>query len=59
MKAEAKEKVKKIKQASRAELPTMRPTKIKHSKKKLNLARELTKEIRFHLELLREEENVN
>ncbi len=54
----AKEKVKKIKRASRVELPTMKPTKVKQSKKKLNLARELTKELRFQIELMREDEGL-
>jgi len=54
----AKEKVKKIKRASRDELPTMKPTKVKQSKKKLNLGNELIKELKFHLELLREDEGL-
>ena len=54
----AKDKVKKIKKASRAELPTMKPTKVKHSKKKINLGNELIKELKFHLELLREDEGL-
>lgn len=54
----AKEKAKKIKRASRAELPTMKPTKVKQSKKKINLGNELIKELKFHLELLREDEGL-
>ena len=54
----AKEKAKKIKRASCAELPTMKPTKVKQSKKKINLARELTKELRFQIELMREENEI-
>lgn len=50
------DKAKKIKKLSRSETPKMRPTKIKHSKKKLNLGRELTKELRFQIELMREDE---
>ena len=53
-----KEKAKKIKRASRAELPTMKPTKVKQSKRKSNLARELTKELRFQIELMREDEGL-
>ena len=55
----AKGKVKKIKRASRAELPIMKPTKVKQSKKKHNLARELTKELRFQIELMREENEIH
>ncbi len=55
----AKEKAKKIKRASRAELPTMKPTKVKQSKRKPNLARELTKELRLQIELMREENETN
>lgn len=54
----AKEKAKKIKRASRDELPTMKPTKVKQSKKKHNLARELTKELRLQIELMREDEGL-
>ena len=53
-----KGKAKKIKRASRAELPTMKPTKVKQSKRKSNLARELTKELRFQIELMREDEGL-
>lgn len=55
----AKDKVKKIKRASRSELPTMKPTKVKQSKRKSNLARELTKELMFQIELMREENETN
>ena len=55
----AKGKVKKIKRASRDELPTMKPTKVKQSKRKPNLARELTKELRLQIELMREENETN
>lgn len=51
-----KDKAKKIKKLSRNETPKMRPTKIKQSKKKINLCRELTKELRFQIELMREDE---
>lgn len=51
-----KDKAKKIKKLSRSETPMMRPTKIKHSKKKINLGNELIKELRFHVELLKEDE---
>ena len=53
-----KEKAKKIKRASRAELPTMKPAKVKQSKRKSNLARGLTKELRFQIELMREDEGL-
>lgn len=53
-----KDKAKKIKKLSRNETPKMKPTKIKHSKKKLNLGRELTKELRFQIELMREDEGL-
>jgi len=53
-----KDKAKKIKKLSRNETPKMRPTKIKQSKKKINLCRELTKELRFQIELMREDEGL-
>ena len=58
LKMSPKGKAKKIKRASRDELPTMKPTKVKQSKKKINLGNELIKELRFHLELLREDEGL-
>lgn len=53
-----KDKAKKIKKLSRNETPKMKSTKIKQSKKKLNLGRELTKELRFQIELMREDEGL-